>query len=94
MEKVIQQIDSRKSDYYKYIDSQKENADIVIRFYEDTLQLKCRVFIKNTKIIHKIMGKLLYYDIHNMENGNLFFELHDLDYFKEIVNVFKMIIYV
>ena len=94
MEKVIQQIDSRKSDYYKYIDSQKENADIVIRFYEDTLQLKCRVFIKNTKIIHKIVCELLHYDIHYMENGNIFFDLNGINdhetYFQEIVRIFML----
>jgi uridine kinase len=123
LERVIQQMESRDSDYYKYIDSQKENADIVIQFYEDTLQLhhsvlkmpngnvtfdsfvahesalqmrkgvKCRVFIKNTKIIHKIVCELLDYDIHYMENGNIFFELHGLEYFKEIVTVFNIIIH-
>jgi len=82
IERVIQQIESRNTDYYKYIDSQKENADVVIRFYEEIIdniiQLKCRFFIKNTKIIHKIIGKLLHYDIHNMENGNIFFELNGI----------------
>lgn len=107
MERVIQQINSRKEDYYKYIDSQKENADIVIQFYEETGKgVKCAIFIKNTKIINKIVSKLLHhYDIRPLENGNIFFELNgqssscereenfDMRYFKELVSIFTVIVY-
>lgn len=36
LEKVLDSIRNREPDYYKYIDIQKQNADVIIRFYLDS----------------------------------------------------------
>jgi phosphoribulokinase len=63
-EKVIQQMKDREKDYFDYIIKQKENADIIIRFYEENgihgiEELKCNVVIQNNKIIHKIVKYII-----------------------------------
>jgi len=65
-EKVIQQMKDREKDYFDYIIKQKENADIIIRFYEEcgikTEKLKCNVVIQNNRIIHKIVKYIIDFD--------------------------------
>jgi uridine kinase len=65
-EKVIQQMKDREKDYFDYIIKQKENADIIIRFYEEcgikTEELKCNVVIQNNRIIHKIVKYIIDFD--------------------------------
>ncbi len=59
MEKVIEQIDSRENDYMKYILQQRDNADIIVNFYLDNENIKCKLFINQTNIITKILPSLL-----------------------------------
>ena len=60
IEKVIKQINNRENDYYQYIDIQKNNADFIIKFYENNGAIKCDFCIKNEKYIKKIFN--LIYD--------------------------------
>ena len=48
LEKILQQIESRKEDYNKYILPQRKNSDIIVNFYEknDVIGLKLFVNIK------------------------------------------------
>jgi len=65
LEKVLNQIKSREKDYIEYIENQKENADIIIKYYEELNNLKCELKIKNIILINKIIlnKKDLNYDI-------------------------------
>ena len=57
LEKVLKQIESREKDYNEYILKQKENADIIIQFYEANKKLECNFIIQNEDIINKIIKK-------------------------------------
>ena len=76
LEKVLKQIKSREKDYNEYIIQQKENADIIIQFYEKDNKLECNFIIQNESIINKIMKKIikLNYEI-NYENDTLIIKL-------------------
>jgi len=54
IEKVLKQIETREKDYEEYIKNQKNNADIIINFYEDKNILLCNLIIKNKNLIDKI----------------------------------------
>jgi len=84
MEKVLKQIEFREKDYEEYIVKQKENADIIINFYEDNSKLECNLIIQNSNIINKILKELLElkYEI-KYDNNNLIIRLND-NYYKEI----------
>jgi len=58
LEKVLKQIEFREKDYEEYISKQKENADIVIQFY-DIESLKCKMIIQNEFINKKIINKCI-----------------------------------
>jgi len=68
VEKCIEQINSRKEDYEKFIKPQREKSDLVINFFTDDNNLSnsddssyekyLRVFISNKYDIHKIINKL------------------------------------
>jgi uridine kinase len=63
IEKIIKQIDSRAEDYYKYIHSQKNNADIIINYYETPEQeLKCNIVINNVLVFNKLSTYFVKYD--------------------------------
>jgi uridine kinase len=62
IEKVLNQIDVRQKDYLEYIKIQKENADIIINFYETT-ELKCNIIIQTKHLFDKI---LLYFPHHDI----------------------------
>ena len=67
MEKVLKQIEFREKDYEEYISKQKENADIVINFYENHENtIQCNLFIKNAFFSNKLLKHLveLKYDVH------------------------------
>lgn len=49
---VLEQFDKRQEDYIKYISSQKENADIIIKFIENN---KCMLILKSDKVVKKIL---------------------------------------
>lgn len=75
LEKVISQINNREKDYFDYIIKQKENADIIIHFYED-VSLKCNIIIQNNNIINKILRYLLDFNYHiQYINNNLLIDL-------------------
>jgi uridine kinase len=76
MEKVLKQIEFREKDYEEYISKQKENADIIINFYEIEDKLECNLIIQNNIIINKILKELIKmnYEI-NYDNNNLFVKL-------------------
>jgi uridine kinase len=87
MEKVLKQIEFREKDYEEHISKQKENADIIINFYEDNSKLECNLIIQNNNIINKILKKLLelQYEI-KYDNNNLIIRLNN-NYYKKIYNI-------
>ena len=76
LDKVLKQIESREKDYNEYIIQQKENADIVIQFYEFNTNLECNFIIQNESIINKIIKNImnLNYEL-NYENKKLLIKL-------------------
>lgn len=78
LDKVLKQIESREKDYNTYIIQQKENADIVIQFYEVSGNLECNFIIQNEEIINKIIKKImnLNYNL-NYENNKLIIKLNN-----------------
>ena len=77
LEKVLKQIEAREKDYNTYILHQKENADIIIQFYELNEKLECNFIIQNniikTKMIEKIM--IYKYEINIDINKNIIIKL-------------------
>jgi uridine kinase len=73
-EHIIKQMESRKEDYYKYISTQKENADLIVNFYKDNDEkLKCNLVINNRRIfdsLHKYIIKYNY-EMKINENGSV-----------------------
>jgi len=73
IDRIIKQIEKRENDYKIYIETQRNNADIIIRYYEDINQqnkLCCTMEICNNNIINKIIKYLIkynykYFIIHN-----------------------------
>jgi hypothetical protein len=76
MEKVLKQIEFREKDYEEYIVKQKENADIIIQFYEKNDILECNLIIQNNNIINSALKELmkLQYEI-KYENNKLIIKL-------------------
>lgn len=89
MEKVLKQIESREKDYEDYILKQKENADIVINFYEVEYILECNLIIQNTNIINKILQELikLNYDIRYDSNSLIIKLNNDYNEIFQIINI-------
>ena len=77
IDKIYNQIKERESDYYKYIYPQKENADIIIRFYTNlifdfdqyTADIKYPVFLK--------IGIKSCYSLNSI---HIFNEINDIEY--------------
>ena len=65
LDKVIKQIETRQTDYDEYIKNQKENADIIIKYFEIMNDLKCNIVVKNSVYINKIIlnKKYINYEI-------------------------------
>lgn len=59
LEKVLKQIENREKDYNEYIINQKDNADIVINFYEENEELECNFIVQNIHTIDKISNILI-----------------------------------
>ena len=59
MDKVLKQIEVREKDYESYIITQKENADIIINFYELNQNIECNLIIQNKIIINNLLEELL-----------------------------------
>lgn len=101
LEKVLKQLDERENDYDVYIKNQKQNADIIIRFYEHSTILKCNVIIKN-KLYYIPLINLIIKNKYNISHKDDFIILelsssdtttsflHECiidDYYKEIKNI-------
>ena len=85
IEKALKQIESREEDYEKYIKEQKNNADIIINFYENDNIVNCNLLYKINNNIEYILNLFDKYkfDVNNnflifkldvQENSNLYFE--------------------
>jgi uridine kinase len=93
IEKVLQQINNRENDYNNYILIQKQNADIIINFYELNDKLECNLIITNVLIINKIIQKIVQmnYEILIEETNKLIIKLKN-EYYDEIFKIIKIII--
>ena len=85
LEKVLKQIEIREKDYEEFISKQKENADIVIRFY-DTNSLKCKMIIQNDLINKKIINKCIEMK-YNIEFDTYLIIHFNSNYYDEILKV-------
>lgn len=93
IEKIVKQIEDRKEDFNKYILPQKNEADIIIYFYNDNKNFNINLFHIDDVIEHKFkVGINKKYDlkniirnliVKNIENDELFyfilFETDDFD---------------
>jgi uridine kinase len=73
--KILQQIERREEDYKLYIETQKINADINIKYYEKEDKLHCIIEILNEMIINKILKYLVNLKYSITYNKNLKIEL-------------------
>jgi uridine kinase len=92
MEKVLKQIEAREKDYEEYIITQKENADIIINFYELNEVIECNFIIQNKIIINNLLEELLKlnYELKYFDN-NLIVKLNNqikIDCSYNINNIF------
>lgn len=88
LEKVLKQIEIREKDYNKYIKNQKDNADIIIKYYEELDILKCEIIINNTIYINKIISnkKKITIDVILEENNiKILFESNIFENIKNII---------
>lgn len=62
MEKVLKQIEAREKDYIAYIKDQKNNADIIIHFYEnENSDLNCFLTINDLIKFNKMKKDLIFF---------------------------------
>jgi uridine kinase len=66
IEKVLKSIETRNQDYLDHILPQKENADIIINYYEENEDLKCKL------LITKDIGCRIYISL--LEDYNMIFK--------------------
>jgi uridine kinase/UTP-glucose-1-phosphate uridylyltransferase len=61
IEHIINQINSRKTDFYKYIYNQRQDSDIVINYYQDITDesLKCNFILRNHKLYCNLSNYLI-----------------------------------
>lgn len=91
---ILEQINKRKEDYEKYIINQKNNADIIVHFYENNENIKCKIIIQNTNIINIIMKYLInkkYLII--FDKNNIIFDLITNEYYNEIYSIIYYLYY-
>jgi len=90
IDKVLKQIEHREKDYDEYIKNQKNNADIIINYYEENNLIYCKLIIINKIFIYKILlstEKLFYiFD----DNKNIIFLFTD-NFNNNICNIIKQI---
>jgi len=93
LEKVLKQIETREKDYNNFILQQKENADIVIQFYELHEKLECNFIIQNDIIKNKMIEKIMIYkyEINIDINKNIVIKLkNNIETIEEnIINIIK-----
>jgi uridine kinase len=95
MDKILNQINTRQTDYDKYISIQKNNADIIINFYKCDNKLYCNFIIQNMIFINKISSYLIThnYKVTNI-NNNIYINLYNdnsFEYYNEIYNLLYII---
>jgi len=103
IEKILEQINSRKIDFQKYILPQKEKADIIINFFTDkkfdlnsfniheNLNIFLKIGVKNIYNINKIIYNLAFTKFENV--GNYFYFYFDTcNDFNAYKNIIKTII--
>jgi uridine kinase len=93
LEKVLKQIEVREKDYEEYIINQKNNADIIINFYENLNKiLECKLLIQNSNIIDKIIKNILELNYSILiENNILIINLKNNDYYIQIFYIISLI---
>ena len=100
LKKVLKQMEIREKDYEEYILKQKDNADIIINFYEKNEKLKCNLTIQNSIIINKILKELINFNYEIIyENNNLIIKLKnyidnntfEIFYYNQIYNIINLI---
>jgi uridine kinase len=90
LEKVLKQIEIREKDYEEFILKQKENADIVIQFY-NTNSLKCKMIIQNEMINKKIINNCIEMKYNIEFDTYLIIHLNN-NFYDEILKVFSFFI--
>lgn len=81
IEKILNQIESRKEDYKKYIEPQKDISDIVVKFFENKNNISLNIAIKKHFKLEKIFYELnknkidFSFEVNNSFN-NFIFEKH------------------
>jgi uridine kinase len=90
LDKVLKQIEFREKDYDEYIKNQKENADIIIKYYELIDKLQCEMNIKSMLFINKLIINKK--DISNnfiteANNIKILFEKNIFENIKNIINI-------
>ena len=70
IEKVLKQIAIRESDYNEYIKNQKDNGDIIIKFYELDNELKCELELNKKLSTYENYINLSnnYFNLENKDN--------------------------
>ena len=93
LEKVLKQIEVREKDYEEYIINQKNNADIIINFYEELNEsLQCKLLIQNSNIINKIIKSILELNYNIVfENNIMIINLKHNDFYTQIFYIISLI---
>jgi uridine kinase len=108
IEKIMEQINSRKNDFQKYILPQKEKADIIINFYTNkefdlnkyNINEKLNVFLKiGVNKIYNINNIIYNLNVKHIENKINFFYFYfdtgnDLDEYKNIIKTILVNMYI
>ena len=92
IEKVLKQIKIREKDYEEYIKNQKDNADIIINFFEDKNSLKCFLKIINKNLINKVIfeeNKIRNYYFN--DEKKIIIKIYD-NFYKNIKDIIKKIL--
>jgi uridine kinase len=93
LEKVLNQLKEREKDYNEFILKQKDNADIVIQFYETVDKLECNFIIKNYVLKQKIIDQIIgcNYQINYDTDNNLIIKLkNSIEHLDEkIINIIE-----
>jgi uridine kinase len=91
LKRVLKQIDIRQKDYDEYIKNQKDNADIIVNYYESNNLLCCKIIIKNKIFIYKIINSNINLEYNLDEQKNIIFLLNN-NFNLGICNIIKYIL--
>jgi uridine kinase len=82
MEKVLKQIEAREDDYVRYIKEQKNNADIIVHYYEDTdNELRCNLTIPNIEKFNKMKKDLTIFNYEiDTESNKIFINVEKTNF--------------